>query len=243
MKKALVLFSLVLSCSSVSLSEDGKTAITSVTGCLAGSAGTYTLTDQNGKSYILTGKIEVLAEHLGHQMEVTGQTASAHSTTETSTGAASLEVASTRMVSDQCATGTAKSTGDKGIAVGGWDKGTTSTPATDAKADSNSTTAETADQAPPTAEAATSQTTMNQADAAASTATSASPQTAAAAAPVPEVSNSPVESAPTGDKAGGAVTDSKPEAPLPQTASPLPLFGILALGLLCAGYMTLRTDE
>jgi hypothetical protein len=32
------------------------------------------------------------------------------------------------------------------------------------------------------------------------------------------------------------------DAELPQTASPLPLYGILAVGFLCAGYMTLRTN-
>jgi hypothetical protein len=34
----------------------------------------------------------------------------------------------------------------------------------------------------------------------------------------------------------------KTDAELPQTASPLPLTGILAVGFLCAGYMTLRAS-
>jgi len=34
----------------------------------------------------------------------------------------------------------------------------------------------------------------------------------------------------------------KSDAELPQTVPQLPLYGILAVGFLCAGYMTLRTN-
>jgi hypothetical protein len=37
-------------------------------------------------------------------------------------------------------------------------------------------------------------------------------------------------------------TQTEPAAELPPTPSPLPLYGILAVGFLCASYMTLRTN-
>ena len=98
MKKGLAVFSAVLALSLASLAQDAATtATTSVTGCLAGSAGAYTLTDPAGKSYVLTGKTDDLAGHLGHQMEVTGQGPASNSS-QTSSGTASFEVAGAKMI-------------------------------------------------------------------------------------------------------------------------------------------------
>jgi hypothetical protein len=58
---------------------------------------------------------------------------------------------------------------------------------------------------------------------------------AEAAAPAPpEPANAPAQS--------DATAPPPQEAARLQTASPLPLIGILAVGFLCAGYMTLRTN-
>src|SRR5262249_42188599 len=44
----------------------------SVEGCVSGSAGNYTLTDASGKTYQLAGDTSKLADHVGHQVRVTG---------------------------------------------------------------------------------------------------------------------------------------------------------------------------
>jgi hypothetical protein len=222
MKNALAVFSEVLALTLVSLAQDAATtATTSVTGCLAGSAAAYTLTDQTGKSYVLTGNTDDLAGHVGHQMEVTGQSPPSPNTSQTASGTASFEVAGAKMISDQCAAETPKAASDKGVAVGVWDKGTTDIPAGDTNSESPGPEAATVNQTPPTTGAATSQTTVNQ------------PEPAAAPAP-PQPETPPPQNE--------TAAPPPPKATVPQTASPLPLFGILAVGSLCAGYLTLRTN-
>jgi hypothetical protein len=49
---------------------------TTVQGCLAGSAGSYSLTDKSGTTYQLTGDTAKLQAHVGHTIEVTGTTMS-----------------------------------------------------------------------------------------------------------------------------------------------------------------------
>jgi hypothetical protein len=58
-----------------------------------------------------------------------------------------------------------------------------------------------------------------------------------------DATTSPIER-PVNESSAATTVDKqiKTDAELPQTASPLPLYGILAVGFLCAGYMTLRTD-
>src|SRR5260221_4600728 len=62
----------------------------SVQGCLSGADGDYTLMVQNGTSFKLTGDTAKLAEHIGHEIKVTGTLGSASTSpnTYTSPGAA-----------------------------------------------------------------------------------------------------------------------------------------------------------
>ncbi|HUO17470.1 MAG TPA: hypothetical protein VMX38_20985 [Verrucomicrobiae bacterium] len=53
-------------------SQTNTGAKTSVEGCLSGSNGSYMLTDAQGKSYDLTGDTSKLANHVGHEMKITG---------------------------------------------------------------------------------------------------------------------------------------------------------------------------
>src|SRR5215469_13027862 len=48
-----------------------------VKGCLSGSDGNYTLTDNSGTAYQLSGDTSKLSSHVGHEIQVTGTTAEA----------------------------------------------------------------------------------------------------------------------------------------------------------------------
>src|SRR5256885_12674781 len=86
-----------------------------VTGCLSGSNGTFTLTDKHGKSYQLTGDNAKLSEHVGHEVRVTGTPSPSASgatggasgtTTAGGTGAdQSIQVTSLKHVSKTCQSG------------------------------------------------------------------------------------------------------------------------------------------
>ena len=45
---------------------------TSIEGCLSGSAGNWTLTDQSGKTWQLAGDTSKLSDHVGHQVRLMG---------------------------------------------------------------------------------------------------------------------------------------------------------------------------
>jgi len=49
---------------------------TTVQGCLSGSDGNYMLTAKDGTTYHLSGDTAKLSEHVGHEIKVTGSTAS-----------------------------------------------------------------------------------------------------------------------------------------------------------------------
>jgi hypothetical protein len=50
---------------------------TTVQGCLTSASGSFTLTDQNGTTYQLTGDTAKLSEHVGHEVKISGATSSA----------------------------------------------------------------------------------------------------------------------------------------------------------------------
>jgi hypothetical protein len=86
----------------------------SVQGCLSGSDGNYTLTDKQGMTYNLTGDTSKLAEHVGHEIKVTGTTGGSTASGASSGGmdnsAQTITVASVKHISKTCqnAGGTAK---------------------------------------------------------------------------------------------------------------------------------------
>src|SRR5438270_13092155 len=85
---------------------------TSVTGCLSGSNGSYTLTDKHGMSYQLTGDTAKLADHVGHEVKITGTSSSEASSAGASSGTSSaagstaaqktLQVSSVKHISKTC---------------------------------------------------------------------------------------------------------------------------------------------
>ena len=94
----------------------GSAGQKTVTGCLSGSNGSYTLTDKQGMTYQLTGDTAKLSDHVGHEVKITGNSNSAGSAG--SGGAApsgatpggagtekTLEVSSVKHVSKTCQAG------------------------------------------------------------------------------------------------------------------------------------------
>lgn len=81
-----------------------------VEGCLSGSNGNFTLTAKNGKTYELTGDTATLTEHVGHEVKVTGMSASSETGSAASAGGAAgsgqtLQVSSVKHISKTCKAG------------------------------------------------------------------------------------------------------------------------------------------
>jgi len=74
-------------------SSPSSSGQTSVEGCLQGSSGNYTLTDDSGMTYQIQGDNSKLAEHVGHEVKITGTVSGASnaagSSASTSAGASS----------------------------------------------------------------------------------------------------------------------------------------------------------
>jgi hypothetical protein len=57
-------------------SSQTSTSGNKIQGCLQGSAGSYTLTDNAGTTYQLSGADSKLSSHVGHEVEITGTSGS-----------------------------------------------------------------------------------------------------------------------------------------------------------------------
>jgi hypothetical protein len=71
--------------STSSQSSSDNATQTTIQGCLAGSAGSYSLTDKSGTTYQLTGDTAMLQAHVGHTVQVTGTTSSSASSSASTT--------------------------------------------------------------------------------------------------------------------------------------------------------------
>jgi len=100
--------------SSGQMSQSSASGESTVEGCLSGSSGSYTLTDNNGTAYQLTGDTAKLSEHVGHEVKITGTTGSGASASgsagaPSATGSAgsqqTLQVSSVKHVSKTCKSG------------------------------------------------------------------------------------------------------------------------------------------
>jgi hypothetical protein len=98
--------------------KSSSSGSTTVEGCLGGSSGSYTLTDKSGTTYQLSGDTSKLADHVGHQVQITGTTSgSAGSSAAAGAGAPTsgagaggqmLTVEKMKHVSKTCKEGAAK---------------------------------------------------------------------------------------------------------------------------------------
>jgi hypothetical protein len=84
-----------------------------VEGCLAGSAGNFTLTDASGTTYQLSGDTSKLSEHVGHQVRIWGESSNTATSSSGPSGASAsatasaqptLNVKRVKMISSSCPT-------------------------------------------------------------------------------------------------------------------------------------------
>jgi uncharacterized protein YdeI (BOF family) len=78
-----------------------------VKGCVSGSAGSYTLTDDSGKTWQLAGDTSKLSDHVGHTVQIKGTTSggssgAASGSMSGSSGGQTLNVTSIKHVSSTC---------------------------------------------------------------------------------------------------------------------------------------------
>jgi len=74
-------------------------ASSTIEGCLAGSGGSFTLTDSSGKTYQLEGDTAKLAEHVGHTLRMSGSQKGGGSSAQPT-----FTVQKVKMVSSSCST-------------------------------------------------------------------------------------------------------------------------------------------
>lgn len=75
--------------SSSTSSQATNSGSETITGCLSGSSGNYTLTDKSGTAYQLTGDTNGMNDHVGHTIKVTGTKSSASPSSSNSIGSSS----------------------------------------------------------------------------------------------------------------------------------------------------------
>ena len=79
-----------------------------VEGCVSGSAGNFTLTDASGTTYQLAGDTSKVADHVGHQVQITGdQAGGAGAPSSGAAGAAAggsntINVKKVKVISSSC---------------------------------------------------------------------------------------------------------------------------------------------
>ncbi len=77
-----------------------------VTGCLNTSAsGGFSLSDEHGTTYALSGNADNLRSHMSQQVEVTGHQQPAANASSGTPDTSTIEVMSTKVIADHCGTG------------------------------------------------------------------------------------------------------------------------------------------
>jgi len=206
----------------------GNTDQASIKGCLGGSDGNYTLAeDGTAQTFKITTSTVDLKAYLGHDVELIGQKANV----ATSSGSSDNRVAVTNlnMISDHCAT-TAATASTSAAA----DTTPPTTVKTSAAADTTPATTASASAAADTTPATT---------ASASAAADTTPATTASASAATDTTPATTASAPADTADTPMIASARaPESTkqLPNTATPLPLLGLLGLGLLATGLLSRR---
>src|SRR5580704_12488582 len=211
-------------------SPSGNTDQGSIKGCLGGSHGNYTLAeDGTTQTFKVTSSTVDLSAHVGHDVEVIGQKANA----DTSSGASdnSVVVTGVNMISNQCATTSAAAAGTP-IAADPTPTATAASPAVTASTPVATASTPAASEQISTATADSPAVTDSTPTATASS-PAATDQTPAATASTPAAA----DPTPT---ATASATENNDQ--LPATATPLPLLGLLGLGLLATGLLSWKSQ-
>jgi len=89
-------------------SQKDAASQTSVEGCLQGSNGNFTLTDNTGTTYQLQGDTSKLSKHVGHEVQITGSPSDSSAATASSgapqgsSAAQTLTVDKMKHISETC---------------------------------------------------------------------------------------------------------------------------------------------
>lgn len=210
---------------------NGNTDQASIKGCLGGSDGSYTVAqDGTTQTFRVTSSAVDLKPHVGHDVELTGQTANV----APSSGPAdnTVTVTGVNMISDHCTVATASTpaVADPTPAASASAPAVADpTPAATASAPAVADPAPTATASAPSAAEPTLVATAS--TPAAADQTTATTSTQPAADPTP---------AATASAPMTASTPASETEPLPNTASSLPLIGFAGLGLLAMGLVIRR---
>jgi hypothetical protein len=92
-----------------------------VTGCLSSSTpGAYSLADEHGTTYELSGNTDTLRIHTAQQVEVTGQQEPGSNSSSNTSATSTIHVTTTKLVADHCSSSAAANRGssDSKIAQG-----------------------------------------------------------------------------------------------------------------------------
>lgn len=201
---------------------------TTLRGCLSGSGENFTFTDQAGISYRLGGNFAMLGEHVGHDVELTGKLGDTSAASDQPADQKLFEVANVKMVAETCSTtDTARPEGDAAMTQPETQVATEQ-PVAPAAADPNAPVAATDPNAAVTPSAPVQQPEVK-----------VEPEVAVQAEPV-----TPAEEPVTPDAVEQPVVEDTDEQEateeLPQTATFLPLLGLLGFGSLAAGLLIRR---
>ena len=216
-----------------------QSAAQSFRGCLSGSSGSWTLTSENGKTSNISGTDDQLSQYKGEEVRIQG--------VQGNDG--SITVASVDKVSDTCAN---QSAGNAGAQSSAAAQNTPDSSAMNSQSSGASTTNAPGAITPPVSNETPSNTVgsgQTTQSAAQTSSTSTTDQNAASSTTTSNQSSTANQNTTSGQNADQGVrhySDMDPNANntannrLPQTASPLPLIGMLGLGSLLAGLISRR---
>jgi hypothetical protein len=206
-----------------------------IRGCLSGSDQNFTISDQSGRSYKLSGDFAMLSEHVGHEVELTGKFGEVAAGEQpageqaAATGDQKLfEFSNVKMISETCSTGGEARPESDTAAIQPESETTTAQPDASAAQTQPDMSAQ---QAAPSA-TADPNVTAQQPEVPAQEETAQQPEAPVAPEDQPATEQQPAQEQ-TEDQ---AVADEQ----LPQTATPLPLLALLGFGALAAGLWSRR---
>jgi hypothetical protein len=188
---------------------------------LEGQSGSFTLRADDGRMFQLTGDTSKLNDNVNKEVEITGNAGSSETSSNT-TGQSTLNVTDVHKVADTCS-----SSGSAMPQSGSTPPSSTSQPPSSTSKPPSSSSQ------PPSGPSDPDQDTAAQ-----STPQSATPQTGTAA--TDQNANPNANANPSANTGQNANAKTGKNGALPQTASPLPLMGLLGFGSLLSGMIIRR---